>query len=53
MIKTNKFGTLGVYTSIPQKNNNGVHELDKEIFHFSLKDKIKYYPKDYSIPNVY
>ena len=52
MIKTDKFGTIGVYTSISQKNING-WKSDKEIFHFSLKDKIKYYPKDYSIPNVY
>ena len=53
MIQSNKFGTIGVYTSIKQrKGEAGDYELDKELFHFNLRSGIKYYPKEYNFNNV-
>ena len=52
LIKFEKLGTIGVYTSIALRSGQGECDLDKEVFHFNLNKGIKYFPKDYTVNNV-
>ena len=46
LIRTDKFGTIGIYSGIPLQGEKNKWANDPDVFHFNLNERKCYYPLD-------